>query len=529
MAAMATYTLHFEADVNFTSTNSFPLSDLTTKLQNSIFDMQMQLNQIFINRIMEFFVVPFLKSEDVEKWDGDLYFKAVVYVKVRANGFFNRSFVENALLTFPSRFQYFYGERVTNVIGNVTNLVSLHVRGTQHTEPYITGKLEHPNLLYANYLRSINDSFLQTPLANNYVSSLLFCKQNVYQRSDFIIDYNTLELVLKKSNKRYQIGHFVNSLQGTIQICQNETGPGNAPNSTDNLPLRIVTLICTGISLICLILTFITYSLFKALRTLPGMNMMSLVFSLFCAQLLFIFSDNADDHIACQVVGILLHYFWLCACCCLLVCCFHMFKVFDARKIVRSGINFASNTFLRYLLFSYLLPLAIVGTNVSVMFGVTKTLGYGQQICFVENLISNIVSFIVPLILTCSCNCFFFFKTVRGIIASSKIREDKVKEAKTFAKLFSITGLVWIVQIVNAFVGWTVLSYIATILVCLQGCFIFFSFCCSRRVRRLWKESSMSSPFKTDFFTISIEDKNRSSTKTTETDMDLPLNETVEK
>ncbi|XP_056021612.1 uncharacterized protein LOC125651235 [Ostrea edulis] len=529
VAAMTTYTLHFEVDVNITSTKSILISDLPTRLQSILFDIQRQLNPIFSNRIIEFFVLPLVESADLEQWYGNLHFKAVIYVKVQAIGMFNRSSAEDALYAFPSRFQYFMGEHVTNFQGNATTFINVHAIGTRHTPPYTKGEWDNSTLPYAEYIRSLNDSFLQTPLKNNHVSSLLFCKQNVYKKSDFIIDYNTLELVLKKSNQSFKMGHFINSLKETIHICEDDIPKEKVLSSTGDLPLRIVTLTCTGISLICLVLTFITYCLLKALRTLPGLNVMSLVFSLFCAQLLFIFSDNADDHIACKVVGILLHYFWLCACCCLLVCCFHMFKVFNARKMVRSGINFTSHTFYRYIMFSYLLPLAIVGTNVAVMFGVTKTLGYGQQICFVENLISNIISFIIPLIVTCCCNCFFFFKTVRGIAASSRIREDKVREAKTFAKLFSITGLVWIVQIIDAFVGWIVLSYLATVLVCLQGCFIFFSFCCSKTVKRLWKESSLSSSSKTNFFTISMEGRKRSSTKTTETDTDLPLNETTGK
>jgi hypothetical protein len=203
-----------------------------------------------------------------------------------------------------------------------------------------------------------------------------------------------------------------------------------------------------------------------------------------------------------------------------------MFRVFGAQKMVRSGIHFTSNTFYRYIVFSYLLPLAIVVTNVSVMFGVTKTLGYGQKICFVENLFSNIISFFVPLLITCGCNCFFFIKSIRGIAASSITRKDKVREVKTFAKLFSITGLVWIVQIVDAFVRWTALSYFATILICLQGCFIFFSFCCSEMVKRLWKDRRMTIPPKSNLHTISTEEMKNSSPQTTETEMVISTEET---
>ena len=200
---------------------------------------------------------------------------------------------------------------------------------------------------------------------------------------------------------------------------------------------------------------------------------MSLVFSLFCAQLLFIFSESKEDQFRCAVIGILQHYFWLSTCFCLLICCFHMYRVFNSQELVRSGIYFTPRTFYKYAIFSYLLPLIIVGSNVAVLIGVNGTPGYGREICFVENIISNLVLFILPLFITCCINCFFFFKTVRGIYSASKLRDDKISEVKTY-KLFSITGLVWTVQIVTAFVKWVVLSYISTAMICLQGCFIFF-------------------------------------------------------
>ncbi|XP_052085093.1 uncharacterized protein LOC127722236 [Mytilus californianus] len=48
--------------------------------------------------------------------------------------------------------------------------------------------------------------------------------------------------------------------------------------------LEITTIVCTCVSLFCLLLSFITYSLFPLLRTLLGKNNMCLILSLFIAQ-----------------------------------------------------------------------------------------------------------------------------------------------------------------------------------------------------------------------------------------------------
>lgn len=62
------------------------------------------------------------------------------------------------------------------------------------------------------------------------------------------------------------------------------------------------------------------------------------------------------------------------------------------------------------------------------MVGVSGMFGYGEWICFVENVIFNIILFIVFIIVICCFNCFFFFKIVWGILFLSKLRDDKVVE-----------------------------------------------------------------------------------------------------
>lgn len=499
------YTLNFEVDVTIEQSGSEDEFDVTSRLNSVLTEIQHRLLFLFPNTLKDRFIFPIQKSSVVNESNRTTQLTALVYVQTEAKGSVNRPLVEDALYHFPSTFLFMIEERSSSMrpgMFPVSSSSTLTARGTHHVAP-LSGsdnKFVPSTAAYIDYLVSLNASFLQTPLTNVFIGPLLFCKQRVYNRSDFHVDYKHFELILKSSHRRFQMGEFVVALNGSIQICEQ-----NEPllqSQKDNIPLRIFTLTCTGVSLFCLLVTFVTYCLFKTLRTIPGLNLMSLVFSLFFAQLLFVFSDNQGDGIWCPVVGILLHYFWLCTCFCLLICCFHMYRVFNSRDLVRSEIHFTSRTFYRYFLFSYLVPFVVVGTNIGVMVGVSGTLGYGERICFVEHVISNIILFIAPIIVTCCLNCFFFLKTVRGISSSSKLRDDKVAEVQTFVKLFSITGLVWTVQIVNAFVGWPVLSWVSTALVCLQGCFIFFSFCFSRSIKRIWKESSLSQISKTNSLTI---------------------------
>jgi hypothetical protein len=221
MAANTIYTLHFEADTNFTSTKDLLIGDFYKSLQTTHRFVQ-ELDKIFSNRIVELFVLPLVHSTDLVQWSTDMYFKTSVYIKVQATGKFNRSSVEDSLYTFPSRFQYAMRDHdVVNLPGK-TPSTRLRIIGRKHTSPSIKEEWVYANVSNIDYIRSLNNSFLQTPLKNIYVTSLLFCKQNVYRISDFITDYETLELVLKESNLRFQIGHFILSLNEAVHICQDK-------------------------------------------------------------------------------------------------------------------------------------------------------------------------------------------------------------------------------------------------------------------------------------------------------------------
>jgi hypothetical protein len=72
-------------------------------------------------------------------------------------------------------------------------------------------------------------------------------------------------------------------------------------------------------------------------------------------------------------------------------------------------------TVLRRLSFCYLTPFLVVGANIGIGYGVTGNVGYGTFLCFVDNKIQNIITFIVPLIVTCVTNMIMFILTVTHI------------------------------------------------------------------------------------------------------------------
>jgi hypothetical protein len=82
-------------------------------------------------------------------------------------------------------------------------------------------------------------------------------------------------------------------------------------NSVQETPLtrQVVSAVCGGVSVLCLLLTLVTYSLFSSLRALPGLNNMGLSASLGLAQLsLLVPWHRTGSATVCQLVGMLTHW-----------------------------------------------------------------------------------------------------------------------------------------------------------------------------------------------------------------------------
>ncbi|XP_063404440.1 adhesion G protein-coupled receptor E1-like [Mytilus trossulus] len=259
--------------------------------------------------------------------------------------------------------------------------------------------------------------------------------------------------------------------------------------STTEYALEITTIVCTCVSLFCLLVTFITYCIFPILRTLPGKNNMCLIFSLLIAQTCLQFGTIWTDHIfICKAIGIILHVFWLATFACMNVCSYHMYSVFTTFRPT-SSMSENNGLFLRYVCYSYGTPFVIVIINIAIQIVLSggANIGYGGSNCFISD-IPQIAAFICPVGVICLVNIWLFGFTAYTIYTRPIIRStanDK-QDFYVYIKLFSLTGITWIGQIVDSFIPLSVFSFVVTILTGLQGLFIFLSFVCNKRVYNLF-------------------------------------------
>ena len=360
-----------------------------------------------------------------------------------------------------------------------------------------------------SYIPDINQScFIQRNISDSlgrysHVTQLLTCQQVELQQNEFLIDSDTLQLTL------ISIGVEVSNLDYTVtpsnkvRMCASKYKLLFKSKKADSSLLQNILgtslMICTCLSLVFLLFTLLAYIIFPALRSLPGKNNMALVVAMIAGHTLYQFGLYQNQYeMTCKIIGVLIHYFWLVMFLCLNVCSFHMFRVF--RNMLQHGTSSQRKSFALYLLYSYGTPLIIVMSNIAVELFVEKesNIGYGGNICFLNQPIAVIVTFISPIMFVCLLNIFFFVMTAKNIRKTSSIVEKQQIESNrvhfsVYVKLFTITGISWVFQMIDSFLPNNleerIFSWITSLLNSLQGVFIFVSYLCNRRVLMLVKKT----------------------------------------
>ena len=251
----------------------------------------------------------------------------------------------------------------------------------------------------------------------------------------------------------------------------------------------IFSLSCTCFSLLCLIITFVTYSLFKRIRTLPGLNNMNLTITLFGAQIFTQFGLWLTEHEGrCIMFGIVSHYFWLCTFCAMNVCSFHMFKVFTS--VMYTSQNQSKWVIVKYCLYVYVIPIFVILTYIVVKVFVddSQHIGYGGSVCFLSDLIPIIAVLISPAVAIIIANFIFSFLAYMRIRCSPHVQSTLDRnDFKIYVKLLTVTGVAWPLIFIDSILPLTAFSFIATFANALQGVFIFCAFICNKKILDLYK------------------------------------------
>ncbi|KAK7005052.1 hypothetical protein BgiMline_006605 [Biomphalaria glabrata] len=272
--------------------------------------------------------------------------------------------------------------------------------------------------------------------------------------------------------------------------------------------LYVVSLTCSVVSLVCLVLTILTYLIHPVLRTFAGKNNMMLSLSLLLAQTSLLAAAHMEyTGNVCTFLGISTHFLWLWMFSWTFICSLDMFLVFTA-KTRRSCCENEFKSFIKRCLISVVLPMTVVSVVVVVTYIRTsgQDIGYGSMRCYLDSIVSTGVALAGPLFTIVFCNTIFFVTTVVKIhkvrqLKTSDLKKEEQSDLIVYVKLSAMTGVFWLLATIAQVSQNKYFQFIVEPINGLQGVYIFMSYVCNRRVLRLYlrkeevkatKTSSMS-------------------------------------
>ncbi|XP_051904887.1 adhesion G protein-coupled receptor E1 isoform X2 [Hippocampus zosterae] len=243
--------------------------------------------------------------------------------------------------------------------------------------------------------------------------------------------------------------------------------------------LQVATWVGLSLSLICLLICILTFSLIRSIQSPRTTIHLHLCISLFVAALIFLVGiSRTENQNTCAVIAGLLHYFFLAAFCWMCLEGVQLFRM----VILVFNTNFRT---LYMMAAGYGVPAVIVAISALI-----NPKGYGtQQYCWLN--VDFIWSFLGPVCVVIAVNIFFFLITAWKLAQKfSSLNPDLNTLQKI--KAFTITavaqlcvlGTTWIFGCFQFEKSTMVMSYLFTIFASLQGLMLFVMHCLfSKQVR----------------------------------------------
>ena len=248
----------------------------------------------------------------------------------------------------------------------------------------------------------------------------------------------------------------------------------------------------------------VTYSLFKELRTLPSLLLMSLSLAFLVGDLLILLGSFlvsislVQSRAPCVVVAILLHYFFLARFCWTNMIAFEMVRTFTAAmKLMPVLSTRAKRTvFAVYSLIGWGVPLLITLVSIIVNFASDSLVRYGVDTCWINDVHSTVVAFVAPLALSLLFNLLSFIWIVVNLCKNytlNKTGKQNQLNVRLYVAVFSVMGLTWIFGFIAILARSSWAWYPFIILNSTQALVVSLSFTCTKKIAGYYIELLSSS------------------------------------
>lgn len=331
------------------------------------------------------------------------------------------------------------------------------------------------------------------------------CSRVKLNKSEF--NFVNKGIYVHKYQKTY-IPNDYRRIDDSVEICLE-----NAKTSyllKDKPYFHIITTFGIGISIICLCVHLITFTIVKELRNLAGRNLASMCAALLIAYLSFIFGNEFKGKL-CSLNAIGTYYFFLAAFSWMLIISFDIWR---SLKIATTELRVISGNqwrkFFIYSLCGWALPAKIVLIAVVVDLCPINLVNdrfkphFGEgNACWFGNGQSLLIFFGLPVFIILICNLIFFLSSAFMIYSTqSMIRYSAnprtKQDFKLYARLALIMGMTWILGIVASFMNNEIFWGLFILCNTSTGLFIFLAFTCRKNVlhglKNLRRDSRLNLP-----------------------------------
>ncbi|XP_071815650.1 uncharacterized protein [Apostichopus japonicus] len=352
---------------------------------------------------------------------------------------------------------------------------------------------------------SSEDILVQRCVFNS--SEVSSCPMITLDSNDFLPLENESSVLVYAANISIQFTPDMYTIQqnGDIQVCNFLEASGTVvtyrflPQYSQTQ--SILSTVGISLSVIALLLTLISYSVFPTLRTrLANIIIMNLCGCLVVAQLLLIFAGISTLHrTLCSVISGLGHFFWLTAFSSSSILGFLMNQTFSLRNQTLRGVKPSRKSICLFILLCFVLPSIISGTLL-ILYSVDEDgiygIGYGSKSgCWIGGPKINLYAFGIPVAVSVVINMILFIHITVSICiqkrSSRRIRKTKeeshLRELVIYSKIFIILGLTWVTGFVAALFDEPWLWYLFIIFTSLQGLFIFLAFTVKSEIWGMWR------------------------------------------
>ena len=244
---------------------------------------------------------------------------------------------------------------------------------------------------YSNETKWLNGSYVPTGI-------LTVCKQYNINCSGIFIGLTEDEYSMSSNGSVYRnaSGEFFEPgrfqlINGTAWVCVKFSSSYTKESSfgvteEDPTVLAVLTYVGLSVSIFSFVLVLVTYSLFKELRTLPGINLMNFSLAHLLADVLFLPNLIVLPELTCTIFAILLHYFLLVSFMWMSIIAFETWRAFSKMRIQHRNRNRREKRFylLRKIALGWVPPSVFVALCVTLDQSHTVDFYYGgRNVCWI--------------------------------------------------------------------------------------------------------------------------------------------------